>query len=621
MVLDPKIEEQVRGHIAQYRVQGYSDEKIKEALLKSSIDPLTVSQLMASSVQTKLSSPSYGRTMVAQAVVTQKPFYKRLWFLIPVGVVLLFLLLFVIFLLTQGGEDTEKVSDEEVVREVTLEESDLEEEVSVESSECGDAVCDEDEDCGLDCGCDSEDDCPEGYNCNDYECTEVSAEEAVSNISRSSGGGGGGGGSSSSGDSSSSGSSSSSTSSTCVDSDCGVYVCDTGANACYSSCDSTASGEECAEEYYCADAVCTAQVDLGELCSSDAACSSGVCSSDVCVECDEDSDTCNGYACDTDNTCLSSCSSDDDCENYSECDTDSSSDNYNQCIVCEDSDGGVDPYVTGTVITDEQNTDTCTQEGESMYYVEEYSCSSTEYDYDYTTYYCTACEDSSATCVNLEDLDGTNSYEDSDGGEYALIGGNVSGYRAYTLLSDASYYGTVLISSTLDTCKSDAVTLQEKIVRSDGSGMSTSYISCTDYGSTYSCVDGDEGDYCSGTCTSDSECDNSQVCDASSGVCTESPLTEEVAPYADVDTCVVDSDCTGTYEVCSSFVCYTAECSDGVDNDDDGGADYPNDSGCDSSRDDQEAEDAVSLAYAPEGEQGFFARIWSWFLGLFGVGS
>jgi len=81
MELDADIEEQVRKHIVEYRSQGYSDEQMKEALLKSNVDPLTVSQLLSST-----KNPS-------------KPFHTRWWFVLPFVFFSFFVFLFIVFIL------------------------------------------------------------------------------------------------------------------------------------------------------------------------------------------------------------------------------------------------------------------------------------------------------------------------------------------------------------------------------------------------------------------------------------------------------------------------------------------------------------------------------------------
>ena len=75
--MDTETEKQVRKHIAEYRKKGYSEKKIREALLENSVDSQTVSQLM----------------------LTEKKFYTHWWFLLPMSILLFFFLLFVYFLL------------------------------------------------------------------------------------------------------------------------------------------------------------------------------------------------------------------------------------------------------------------------------------------------------------------------------------------------------------------------------------------------------------------------------------------------------------------------------------------------------------------------------------------
>jgi len=84
------------------------------------------------------------------------------------------------------------------------------------------------------------------------------------------------------------------------------------------------------------------------------------------------------------------------------------------------------------------------------------------------------------------------------------------------------------------------------------------------------------------------------------------------APYSAASVCDEDADCTGENQVCVSFVCYTAECADSIDNDGDSFIDFVDDPDCTGSTDNSESSDGVTLAYAPEvTEEGFFAGVWS----------
>ncbi len=83
MILDLKIEQQVRDRIENYRAHGCSDEKIKEGLLKTNLDSITISNLMQNSTVQN----------------TSKPFFKEWWFLVPAVIVSFFVFLFLIFVI------------------------------------------------------------------------------------------------------------------------------------------------------------------------------------------------------------------------------------------------------------------------------------------------------------------------------------------------------------------------------------------------------------------------------------------------------------------------------------------------------------------------------------------
>jgi len=257
-----------------------------------------------------VSSPSYGRTTVAQPIVAQKPFFKRLWFLIPTGVVLLFLLFVILFLLIQGGEEKDIRSDKKEGEFTQFspshgEENDVEEEISIKSSVCGDGICETGEACVEDCGCDSENDCPEGYSCDASVCIPLSVEETNSPEE-------------------------SSTTNICDDADCGAYICESD-SGCYSSCSDASA---CASGYAC---------------DTD---SSSFTFSTCITACNEDD--CGGYACLDTLTCGTSCSSTLECASGYVCDTSSSTcvaginsetncndgidDDLDTAVDCDDSD-------------------------------------------------------------------------------------------------------------------------------------------------------------------------------------------------------------------------------------------------------------------------------------------
>ncbi len=141
---------------------------------------------------------------------------------------------------------------------------------------------------------------------------------------------------------------------------------------------------------------------------------------------------------------------------------------------------------------------------------------------------------------------------------------------------------------------------------------------CESYCGVYICSEG----VCLVSCDGDEDCESGYVCDIANGACLPDVDEEDVeAPYADVVFCDENNPC-GTGEVCSSFVCYTPECNDGIDNDEDGDADYSADNDCDSETDDSETSDVSGPVYLAAGfeEQGFFGKLWAWILSIFGVG-
>lgn len=169
------------------------------------------------------------------------------------------------------------------------------------------------------------------------------------------------------------------------------------------------------------------------------------------------------------------------------------------------------------------------------------------------------------------------------------------------------------------------------------------YTCATGYACQYStgdCIADTDGDGSPDFCYDTTDCRAVQACD-STGVCSADLNTNDIADIDEAASCdTTDSDCSPYEEltlcetiadcslgqICSSYVCYISECSDSVDNDNDGLTDYgtdlmTNDPDCDTTLDDSEASKAGMLTYAPEVTQGqgFFVRIWAWILSLFGV--
>src|SRR3989344_6145280 len=142
---------------------------------------------------------------------------------------------------------------------------------------------------------------------------------------------------------------------------------------------------------------------------------------------------------------------------------------------------------------------------------------------------------------------------------------------------------------------------------------------CVECVDSSTCVDGfgcDEYGGCYNACTADTQCADGYECDTDLGGCVEETASVENS-YLELNilnSCVDDLEC-GINEVCVSFLCYTAECSDSIDNDDDGYIDVDYDSGCESEIDNSELSKSTGeFAYAPEFEIGFFSKFWGWFL-------
>ncbi len=285
----------VQKYVADARAKGYSDDQIRDALVKSGVDGNTISSLMG-------------------AAVKAKPFYKQWWFYVPSALVVVFLGLLLAFIISEQLAPEEALVPEEEEEErvrVTLEEE--EEEVVTEAVEecstdddcqlvygddyvceegscveesgaepiCGDGRCDIGEygACSGDCPCESDDDCGSGYECtSDGECEEESY------------GGGGGGGSSSSEDDEVSSSTS------CSDSDCGEYVCES-SSGCYSSCTYGGDSSECASGYACSSGdACGLDCDGSDVADED----EGL----TCDACTEDSECDSGYICAYNGYCM-----------------------------------------------------------------------------------------------------------------------------------------------------------------------------------------------------------------------------------------------------------------------------------------------------------------------------
>jgi len=432
--LEPVIERQVRAHIRGYRAQGYSDEQIREALSQKGVDAATVSRLLR---QVSFSQEN-------------RPFYKRFWFLIPIGVVVLFLLLVLVFLVTEEEkellEDGYEEGEGEVVEEaeggtsvsssecdydidcgegydcqrgdcVRLSSAQQDEEDAI--VECGDGDCSEGEECALDCGCGEDEDC-EVYG--DYGCSEINECYAL----------GGGAGV---WDTAASGSSGTADTggdagviSSCVEADCTAlgYVCDSSTDACYTSCTYGGDSGECTTGYAC---------DNTSLCSSDSD-GDGVADSDeipyasvtICDGSDEDCDTgevCSSFVC-YEPECSDAIDNDGDGNidylGLEGCDVDGDSSFDYTCGCFDGATGGFSSYgdcSSSDLITCVESTGCAT--GET------YGCfSGDEGSYLIASSEAVSCSDLGGTYITVNDADdgcesGSDDSEDSDAGELIYV--------------------------------------------------------------------------------------------------------------------------------------------------------------------------------------------------------
>ena len=378
--------------------------------------------------------------------------------------------------------------------------------------------------------------------------------------------------------------------------------------------------------YVCLDGECVRSNFTG---SSGTVLSSSTEGASTEIECsdtvDDDSDgyiDCDDSDCDTDEVCVSDaaviteteCSDtlDDDSDGYIDC-LDEDCDTVDSCeyaseLTCDD---GYDNDADGDSDCDDSD---CTEDA---------AC---ELGITNTPPTVTLSDDS---ILEGDTLSVTASGNDAEGDSltYTFSGisaGSSSGdtFTWITSSGDAGTYTlTVTVDDGTDTASDSATIIVSAVVLSPET-------ECTNE------LDDDSDGY---TDCLDDDCDSDSAC-----------VSLYQAPsYDELRTCETDSDCY-SYEICSSFVCYIPECSDGVDNDElvdgidylgscsvltcsssscesectaAGGVYTDSDADCSSATDDSEDSDATALVYAPEVEQqGFFARIWSWILSLFGVG-
>jgi hypothetical protein len=294
---------------------------------------------------------------------------------------------------------------------------------------------------------------------------------------------------------------------TCAsDDDCADgYECDGGIGACYDYCDSFRDSDiltdmGCADGYYCVEG---AEPEYCEVIPFG-------------IFCSTDEECSDNYACDiTEGRCYTSCNSDDDCAEGKFCDT---GDYFGsmQCVDC---------------IMDEDMCDegyTCVD-----YVCVESSCTS-DADCPATA----ACDTSANECVECVD---------SDGG--------------FDLLTKGTAKGVQFVSRSLvvmeDVCSEGKVNEQYCYT----SGEHTyEYYESRFCGEGYACQD---GACVESSCTSDTDCAPTQVCD-----------TESYFGTMECVDCIMDEDMCEEGYTCVDYVCVAPECSDGIDNDGDGTADF-----------------------------------------------
>ncbi len=274
-------------------------------------------------------------------------------------------------------------------------------------------------------------------------------------------------------------------------------------------------------------------------------------------------------------------------------------------------------------------------------------------------------------CINDDDCNGYTCVDGSCGETCADDSGCSEGYACN------ANFGCELDLSTTSSCSVDS---ECNGYLCDGVSCSDSCVNDIDCDevSSYGCLNSEcvlvdcsvdsecggylcENRYCGTGCVDDSSCDTSYVCDVGLSECV-GEVVPESAPYLNTVYCDDVNPCMGSNEVCVSFVCYVAECADGVDNNEDGEMDYAgacydasedlwvscvsidpaatpescvtlcattyNDVGdstigpdvdCSSALDNSELADefAPGFAYAPEEEKGFFAKIWGGVVNFF----
>ncbi len=296
-----------------------------------------------------------------------------------------------------------------------------------------------------------------------------------------------------------------------------------------------------------------------------------------------------------------SCDSDEDCgaytcaitEWYSVCNSNCVNDN-----VCVDGyacspEGACE--LQGVVDAKEEDATSCSSDSDCS---DGFGCGDTGFCLDscddYTDCkYNSICESSS--CVEIASCSDTEStVTDLISSVDITVSGTVTGYNTNgeeVVVSDACY-GNTLYDSYCNGV------------------VATTLIDCIDSGLV--CSAGACMDIASITCTANSDCPSSYVCDTGSCVmyCVEGVVACSDGVDNDGDEKVDydggDVECRSPLDTDESA---DPQCADGIDNDGDNNIDYPADTTCKSPE--QSSEELFATSSAPEIEENFFAKLWN----------
>ena len=316
----------------------------------------------------------------------------------------------------------------------------------------------------------------------------------------------------------------------------------------------------------CADSDCLGELGpSGELCENpESTCDDGSDNdADGATDCDDDD-------CASDAACISVITTETDCSDGVDEDSDGSTD-------CDDSDCASDATCISVITTETDCSDGVDEDSDGATDCDDSDCASDTA--------CPACSETLPTCADGVDNDGDGfadledpsctTWTDDEGLFFCTE--TDTGDDLYTAGTITNPYG-----SSTDYCPFTD-TLQEYYCSGDTS--SSMYHDCT-----YGCITGADGGYCSPTCTDDSQCEDGYYCDGSACVHTE--CADSIDNDGDGDTdypddfscdsisdsseaCETDTDCaTGADCDVVTGDCIQFECSDGIDNEGDGDADY-----------------------------------------------